>query len=159
MCPIFDGSASNRFTKYRKILWACLLECKKLWNFICLPMKFHNRHHASPGGNVIAGGWKQGLKMTIWKTVLLCPPPLPSSSALLLLCPLMTYYLDAAFSGWAAASKITRLNISHQKKRYFTESRKNRQITVVLSGNSEIICWRHRVQSAYSRSLLFGKPE
>ena len=43
MCPIFDGSASNHFTRYQKILWVCSLECKKLLNFICLPMKFHNR--------------------------------------------------------------------------------------------------------------------
>ena len=43
--PIFKGVASNRFTRYQKILWACLLGCKKLLNFICLPMKFHDRHH------------------------------------------------------------------------------------------------------------------
>ena len=43
MCPIFDGSASNHFTRYQKILWVCSLECKKLLNFICLLMKFHNR--------------------------------------------------------------------------------------------------------------------
>ncbi len=24
MCPIFDGSASNHFTRYQKILWVCL---------------------------------------------------------------------------------------------------------------------------------------
>ena len=47
MCPIFDGSASNHFTRYQKILWVCSLECKKLLNFICLTMKFLNRHHAS----------------------------------------------------------------------------------------------------------------
>ena len=45
MCPIFDGSASNHFTRYQKILWVCSLECKKLLNFICLTMKFHNRHY------------------------------------------------------------------------------------------------------------------
>ena len=45
--PIFKGVASNRFTRYQKILWACLLGCKKLLNFICLPMKFHDRHHVN----------------------------------------------------------------------------------------------------------------
>ena len=44
--PIFKGVASNRFTRYQKILWACLLGCKKVLNFICLPMKFHYCHHA-----------------------------------------------------------------------------------------------------------------
>ena len=53
MCPIFDGSASNHFTRYQKILWVCSLECKKLLNFICLPMKFHNRHHVTPGCHVM----------------------------------------------------------------------------------------------------------
>ena len=38
--PIFKGVASDHFTRYQKILWACLLGCKKLLNFICLPMKF-----------------------------------------------------------------------------------------------------------------------
>ena len=47
--PIFEGFQSNRFTKHQKILWACSLGCKKLLNLICLPMKFHNRHHASVG--------------------------------------------------------------------------------------------------------------
>ena len=41
--PIFKGVASDHFTRYQKILWTCLLGCKKLLNFICLPMKFHNR--------------------------------------------------------------------------------------------------------------------
>ena len=45
--PIFEGVASNHFTRYQKVLWACLLGCKKLLNFICLTMKFHNRHHAN----------------------------------------------------------------------------------------------------------------
>ncbi len=41
--PIFNGVTSDHFTRYQKILWTCLLGCKKLLNFICLPMKFHNR--------------------------------------------------------------------------------------------------------------------
>ena len=45
--PIFKGLQSNRFTWYQKILWGCLLGCKKLLNFMCLPMNFHNRHHAN----------------------------------------------------------------------------------------------------------------
>ena len=39
---IVKGVASNNFTRYQKILWTCLLGCKKLLNFICLPIKFHN---------------------------------------------------------------------------------------------------------------------
>ena len=45
--PIFKGLQSNRYTCYQKILLLCSLGCKKLWNFVCLPMKFHNRHHAT----------------------------------------------------------------------------------------------------------------
>ena len=45
--PIFEYVASNHFTRYQKILWEWLLGCKKLLNFICLTMKFCNRHHAS----------------------------------------------------------------------------------------------------------------
>ena len=36
--PIFKGLQSNRFTWYQKILWGCLLGCKKLLNFMCLPI-------------------------------------------------------------------------------------------------------------------------
>ena len=39
--PIFKGVASDHFTRYQKILWTCLLGCKKLLNFICLPIKFY----------------------------------------------------------------------------------------------------------------------
>ena len=45
--PIFKGLQSNRFTWYQKNLLVCLLGCKKQWDFVCLPVKFHDRHHAN----------------------------------------------------------------------------------------------------------------
>ena len=65
ICLIFDGSQSNRFTRYQKILWACLLGCKKLLNFICLLMKSHNHHHikhrallkSEKGQEIFFGSW------------------------------------------------------------------------------------------------------
>ena len=45
--PIFKGLQSNRFTWYQKILLVFSLGCKKLWNFVCIPLKFHNCHHAN----------------------------------------------------------------------------------------------------------------
>ena len=43
MCPIFDSSQSNRFTRYQKILWVCSFWGKNLLNFTWNTMKFHNR--------------------------------------------------------------------------------------------------------------------
>ena len=47
MCPIFDDSASNRLTKYQKILWVCWLGFKNLLNHTCHNMNFHDSHHAN----------------------------------------------------------------------------------------------------------------
>ena len=47
MCPIFASSASNCLTRYKQILSGCSLGFKNVLNFICLPMKFHNRGHTN----------------------------------------------------------------------------------------------------------------
>ena len=46
-CQGFDMFASNCLTRYQKILWGGSLWCKKLLEFSCLTMKFHNRHHTT----------------------------------------------------------------------------------------------------------------
>ena len=46
-CPIFDGSSSNSFTRYKQILSGCSFVTKKLLYFTWLPMKFQNRGHIS----------------------------------------------------------------------------------------------------------------
>ena len=47
MCPIFYDSASNRLSRYQKILWVCSLGCKNLLNFTWNTMIFYNFVHTS----------------------------------------------------------------------------------------------------------------
>ena len=54
-CQNFDKSASNFLTGHQKILWGGSLGYKKLMNFTCLTMKFHNCHHTN-GGQGMRGG-------------------------------------------------------------------------------------------------------
>ena len=76
MCPIFDNSASNRLTRYQKILWVCSLGSKNLLNFTWVTMKFHDPDHAISCASVIkkfSWSYPQGPRST--------PGPCPSSCA------------------------------------------------------------------------------
>ena len=53
MCYIIASYASNCPTRYKQILSGYSLGCKNALNFACLPMKFHNCHHAKLKGQTM----------------------------------------------------------------------------------------------------------
>ena len=70
MCPIFDGSASNRFKKCQIILWACSLGCTNLWNFTWNTVKFHNCLHANICTPIAISAIVQYFSRLTWEHIL-----------------------------------------------------------------------------------------
>ena len=105
ICPIFDGSQSNSFIYYQKILLGCSFGSKNPLNFNCHNMKFHNFHHtnvcAIVGTTTSSFPW---IGRSTW--VVIAFKPMTASSTLFRERRHSVSSMESSWNGWLPRSAL-----------------------------------------------------